>query len=316
MGSLLGKKSKKSGWSAIAVNTEATHGAAVAPPAGGASGKPRVLACASQPTTELSSKTLSALAKALNSNGNQWLYALRRQDYKILVLPEPAVLPAEMEQSLRWALANQVDYPVNEAVIAWMKIPTTEQLPNRPTHVYVMVARRDVVSQTEQLFTDAGLVLAAVDVHETAQRNIANLVGKPGEGVALLRIGRDGVQFTVSFNGELYLDRFVEESLFNDSTLDPESEQRALERIALQVQRSLAFVERNMPFITVGRVLIAPLPRPMALGKTITEYLNLPVEALDLANYLDCSLVPELLQEKNQAIYFTALGAALRFTDH
>ena len=315
MGSLFGKN-KKTTWSAVIADTDAVRGVCVATAATGAIGKPRVLACASQPTTDLSGKTLSALAKSLNSSGNQWLYTLRRPDYKILVLPEPAVLPTEMEQSLRWALANQVDYPLDDAVVAWMKIPTTEQLPNRPTHVYVMVARRDAVAQTEQLFTDAGLALAAVDVHETAQRNIANLVGQPGEGVGLLRIGRDGVQFTVSFNGELYLDRFVEESLYGDSTLDPESEQRALERIALQVQRSLAFVERNMPFITLGRVLIAPLPRPMALGKTITEYLNLPVEALDLANYLDCSLVPELLQEKNQAIYFTALGAALRFTDH
>jgi MSHA biogenesis protein MshI len=315
MGILFGKN-KKTGWTTVIVDADAVRGVTVAPPTSGASGKPRVLACAAQPTNELSGKTLAALAKTLHSNGGPWLYALRRQDYKILVLPEPAVLPTEMEQSLRWTLTNQVDYPIGEATIAWMKIPTAEQLPNRPTHLYVMVARREVVSQAEQMFAEAGLALTAVDVHETAQRNIANLMGKPNEGVGLLRLGRDGVQFTVSYNGELYLDRFVEESLFNDSTLDPESEQRAIERIALQVQRSLAFVERNMPFITVGRVLIAPLPRPMALEKSITEYLDLPVETLNLANCFDCTLVPDLLQEKNQAIYFTALGAALRFTDH
>ena len=218
-----------------------------------------------------------------------------------------------MEQSLRWALTNQVDYPVEEASVAWMKIPTLEQMPNRAEHVYVMVARQDVVTGAEQAFRAAGIDLAAVDVHETAQRNIANLVGKPNEGVGLLRIGRDGVQFTVSYNGELYLDRFVEEALFDDSGADPESELRAMERIALQVQRSLAFIERNMPFITVARVLVAPLPRPMPLEKAISEFLDLPVEALNLADCFDCSQTPTLLHEKNQALYFTALGAALRF---
>lgn len=315
MASLL-KKSSKTGWSSVIVDTEAARGVAVAPAANGAKGKPRVLACAAQAADALDSRTLAALAKTLGSQGGNWLFILARADYKILVLPEPAAQASEMESSLRWGLANQIDFPVDDATIAWMKIPTTEQLPNRPTHVYVMVARRNRVMQFDQIFKDAGLKLAAVDVHETAQRNIANLVGQPGEGIGLLRIGRDGVQFTISFNGELYLDRFVEEQLFDDTLQDAESEQRAMERIALQVQRSLAFIERNMPFITVGRVLIAPLPRPMPIEKSLTEYLALPVQTLNLADYLDLSLTPDLLQERNQAVYFNALGAALRFTDH
>ncbi len=314
MASLLGRSGTKSG-AAVVVDKDTVRGVTIVAPTQGSSGKPRVLGCAAQPSGEISSQALAALAKKLNSASRRWVLTLARPDYKMLVVPEPAVQPDEVEQSLRWTIANQIDYPIDEANIAWMKIPTAEQQPNRPPHLYAVVARHELVANSEQLFKDAGLVLDAVDVHETAQRNIANLIGKPGEGIGLLRIGRDGMEFTISFNGELYLDRFVEESLFEDRDMDAESEQRAMERIALQVQRSLAFIDRTMPFITVGRVLIAPLPRPMALAKFIAEYLSLPVEALNLADCFDCSLTPELLQEKNQAVYFTALGAALRFLD-
>lgn len=311
MASLFGNS--KSGWSTVIAGSDAVRAVSVGAAASGSTGKPRVLACAEQAPGELTAKTLAHLSKALGQGSAHWLYVLRRQDYKMLVLPGPAVQPAEMEQSLRWSLTNQIDYPVDEANVAWMKIPTLQQLPNRPEHVYVMVAKQTVASSAEQIFKSAGLVLEAIDVHETAQRNIANLVGKPNEGVGLLRIGRDGVQFTVSYNGELYLDRFVEESLFENGAPDPESEQRAMERIALQVQRSLAFIERNMPFLTVARVLIAPLPRPMPLEKSISEYLDLPVEALNLADCFDFSQTPALLKESTQSLYFTALGAALRF---
>lgn len=295
------------------VDRDAVRAVSVSNPSNSASGKPQVLACAEHAPGELDTKTLAALSKTFSGKAEQWLFILRRADYKMLVLPEPAVQAQEMEQSLRWALTNQVDYPVDEANLAWMKIPTAEQMPNRAEHVYVMVAKRELINNTEQTFKEAGIELSAVDVHETAQRNIAALVGKPGEGVGLLRVGRDGVQFTVTYNGELYMDRFVEEALFDDKPQDPAAELRAMERIALQVQRSLAFIERNMSFLTVARVLIAPLPRPMPLEKTITELLDLPVEMLNLADCFDCSQVPDLLQDKNQARFFTALGAALRF---
>ena len=312
MASLLGKKGATK-WSAIVADAVAVRAVTLGAAAKGSSGKPRVLACASELSGELSVQVLGGLTRKLALANQRLVFTLGRHDYRMLVVPEPLVLPDEVEQSLRWTIANQIDYPVDEANVAWMKIPTLEQQPNRPAHLYAVVARRERIAQLEQLFTAAGLALDAVDVYETAQRNIANLIGIPDEGIGLLRVGQDGVQFTISFNGELYLDRFVEEVLFDASPADEAAEQRAMERIALQVQRSLAFIERNMPFISVARVLIAPLPQPMALEKFIAEHLSLPVEKLNLADCFDCALTPELLQEHNQAVYFTALGAALRF---
>jgi MSHA biogenesis protein MshI len=278
-----------------------------------AGGKPRVVKNGALPGAQLDAEALAKLSGKIAAPGCAWTLPLSRKEYSIMVIPEPPVLPAEMEQSIRWTLATMIDYPVDEASVAWMKIPTAELLPNRLPHLYVMVARNELIGQRAALFQQAKTPLRAVDVRETAQRNIAALAEQPGEGLGLLLAGRQGIQFTITFNGELYLDRFVEESLFDSSAQDEDARNRAFERIALQVQRSLDFVSRTMPFMTVGRILVAPTPTEIGLREYLAQSLGEPVEALKLGSIFDFSRTSELAKEENQALYFTALGAALRY---
>ena len=43
---------------------------------------------------------------------------LSRDDYQMLVLPEPTVLDSEMQASLRWSLGSMIEYPAAEASLA------------------------------------------------------------------------------------------------------------------------------------------------------------------------------------------------------
>ena len=311
MPSWLGEK-RAAGWTAVESGADGLYGVTVLASGGGA--KPQVVKCGSVAGGYLEASALTGLAKKISAPGCLWTLPLSRQEYNILVVPEPPVLAAEIEQSVRWSIGTMIDYPADEANLAWMRIPTAEQLPNRPPHLYVLVAKSEIVGQYNAVFQQAKLPLRAIDVRETAQRNIAALAEKQGEGLGLLVIGKSGVQFTITFGGELYLDRFVEESLFDDADRDADAERRAFERIALQVQRSLDFIGRTIPFIDIGRVLVAPMPKKLELDHGfIAENLSVPVEALDLASLFDFSVTPELAREENQALYFTALGAALRF---
>jgi len=307
-----GKKGD-AGWTAVDARDEGLAGVTVlAPHAPG--GKPRVAACAILPGAKLDVDSLIALGKKVSVGACPWTLPLQHKTYSILVVPEPSVKPDEIDQSVRWSIDPLIDYPVDDASIAWMRIPTANLLQNRPhdPQLYVIAARYDLIAEHKALFQKAGVALRAIDVRETAQRNIAALAEKPGEGVGLLLIGGQGVQFTVSFNGELYLDRFFEESLF-DSAEDADAQARACERIVLQIQRSLDFVGRNLPFIDVHRILLAPMPGHLELGDFISRHLPVPVESLDLASLFDFSLTPELARQETQALCFSALGAALRF---
>lgn len=305
-------KSKVKAWSAVKSSPEGLFAVTVSAPATGGEGKPCVLACATLPDAEVGTPSLTALSQRLGNQAAHWIFTLDRDDYQILVLPEPAATPEELEQTIRWSISEQIAYPPDQASLAWMRIPDFERQPNRQQKLYVMVSPRALVDDYARQFRESRLPLEVIDVHETAQRNIANLYAASGEGVALLRIGAHGIEFTISHEGELHFHRWIQDEL-GQGGLEPDAERRAMERLMLQIQRSLDYVDRNLPFIGLSRVLLAPLPRPMAMEEFLRSNLMLPVEKLDLADCFDLSLTPELLQEGSQAQFFTALGSCLRY---
>jgi MSHA biogenesis protein MshI len=253
---------------------------------------------------------LSELAQELS--GGNWSCPLAQGDYQIFVLPEPPVLESEMEASFRWSLASLVDYPVDEAILSWMRIPTHDELPGKEKQVYVIVARRTVVEQQQAMFRQAKVPLRAIDIRETALRNIAACVERQHEGLGLLTISEVGVTTTFTYRGELYLDRFIAQPLAEIRAADDEKKSKFLDRVAQQVRQSLELITRTYPFINVARIVVAPLPAPLPVVEHLARRLDLQVEALDLSTVFDLASVPQLQSAENQARYLFALGAALR----
>ena len=299
------------GWTAVDASPDGLFGVSVLAPLE-LGGKPSVVGCGAVADASLDVQSLTQLAKTLSVADCQWMVALDRKAYNILVIEEPAVRQDEMAQSVRWAISTIIDYPVTDSSVAWMKIPTEKLLQNGPPHLYVVATQNEIVAAHREAFKQAKLPLRAIDVQETAHRNLAALVAKPGEGVVLLSIGKRGMQLTVTFQGELYLDRHVDEAIFG-SAADESVLERARERVVLQVQRSLDFISRTLPFIDINRVVLAPMPGESNLRGQIAENLPVPVESLDLGKVFDFSRTPQLSSEENQANYLVALGAALRF---
>jgi MSHA biogenesis protein MshI len=305
------KKDRGLGWSAVDAGSSGLCGVSVrAPDSEG--GKPQVLKCGFAPEAEPTPDALAQLGRKIGTAGFAWTSPLNRGDYKIIVVPEPAVKQAEMAESVRWSLGTVLDFPVDEASVDWMSIPTLKHQPQRQQHLYAIVARRDVIDRRAALFRQAKIDLQAIDIRETAQRNIAALLEKPGEGLGMVAMTGEGVQITFTFEGELYLDRFIEASLAAMIAGDDESRNKMLERVTLQVQRSIDFVHRTLPFLRIGRIVIAPLPAPIALSAHLAQNIAEKVEMLDLASVFDFGSTPELAAEENQARFFIALGSALR----
>lgn len=274
--------------------------------------RPQVVKCACSPAGPPTAQALAQLADKVSVVGFPWTMTLQRGDYQLLVIAEPAVQASEMESSLRWTLSSMIDFPVDEANLAWMKIPTAEQQPNHARHIYAIVSQKSIAEARLALFQQAKLKLRALDVRETAQRNIAALLEKKNEGLGLVCVGAAGVLITFSFGGELYLDRFIEQPLDDMLAADAARQASIFDQIALQLSRSVDFVSRNFPFMTVQRIVLAPLPAALGLRDYLAHNLALPVQALNLADVFDLALTPELEAAENQARYFVALGAALR----
>ena len=62
-----------------------------------------------------------------------------------------------MEASLRWSLSSMIEYPSDEAVLSWMRIPTAQFQPTREKQVYAVVAHAGVVSMLAGVLS-AGLI--------------------------------------------------------------------------------------------------------------------------------------------------------------
>ena len=277
----------------------------------GATDKPRVLKCAQSTPVAMGVHALQELSDQLGKPAS-WTLPLARGDYQMLVLPEPPVPEAEMEASLRWALTPMVEYPVEMASVAWMRIPTAELQPEQEKQVYAIVARQATLDEQAAPFNEAKLPLKAVDVRETALRNIGALLEKKGEGLGMLSFGPTGVTSTFTFKGELYLDRFIAQPLDELVAMDEQRQQKFFERVAQQVYQSMELITRSHSFISIERIVIAPTPVPLAVARYLAGKLPVPVEQLDLAKVFDLSAVPELSKPENQARYLIALGAALR----
>ena len=301
---------KASGWTALDAGVDGAMCAVSV--RRGPGGRPQTVKCAHRAAGMPAAEALQELAQQVAVLGFPWVMALQRSDYQMLVLSEPVVLAAEMEQSLRWALGSMVDYPISEAHVTWIKIPTAELQPNHAHQLYGIVARHSLIKAQEALFQKCKLSLQALDVRETGQRNIAALLEKKREGLGLIYLAPAGVNITFTYDGELYLDRFIEQPLADLLLADGAQRQEMFERIALQVSRSVDFIDRNFPFMPIQRMVVAPLPQPLGLTEYLAANLSLPVEQLDLTLIFDLSLTPELAVPENQWRYFIALGAALR----
>src|SRR5437773_3906527 len=95
--------------------------------------RPQVLAAAEE--TRQESEAEGAALRALMGRVDRSLpvlMTLPRTQYKLRVMPEPAVPQREMLSSLRWSLGMESDAVPEDFNIAWMRIPTEEQLPSRP----------------------------------------------------------------------------------------------------------------------------------------------------------------------------------------
>jgi MSHA biogenesis protein MshI len=248
---------------------------------------------------------------------------LPRGDYQLMLLPQPPVPKAELDRSVRWAVASQVDFPVEEAVIATLELPeqAAPSLLSTPAlgapaqedrSIYVVCAQNSVVQAVAACFKEAGHGLDAVDVRETAQRNVAALLEDGDECLCLLRVTTIGVQLTFTRHGELYLDRFIAQPLDALQAATDFERERIVERIAQQTLLSVGHIRSRHPHMDVRRVVLCPLPVPLDLEEPLRQQLALPVQTLDLAQVLDLSDVPALQSAAEQARYFAALGAALR----
>ncbi|MGB7479200.1 MAG: agglutinin biogenesis protein MshI [Burkholderiaceae bacterium] len=306
---LFGKNRKLDGWLAISPQPDGVRAACVRRIEGA---PPKVERAAFYPLAKASAESvLERLAKDLDAARRDCTTLLAADEYQLLLVDAPTVPPDELKAAIRWRVKDMLDFHVGDATIDVLDVPPEKDAPARNHSMYVVAARNQLLAQRQELFGAAKIPLSVIDVPEMAQRNVAALLEPPGRGLALLSFGIDGGLLTVTYGGELYLSRRID--VRREQLADTQQREACLERITLELQRSLDHCDRQYHFITLAKLVLAPLAEA---GPQLLDYLAanlyLPVEALDLSGLFDLSAVEELRRTEQQERYFLTLGAALR----
>jgi MSHA biogenesis protein MshI len=233
-------------------------------------------------------------------------------DYQIQLIEAPNVPAGELKSAMRWKLKDVLDYPVEAATVDVADVPTDREGGARGHYVYAVTARNERITACMKLFQAAKFPLQAIDVPEMAQRNIAALFEEGGRGVALLAFDDRGGTLTFTANGELYMTRHTDITAAQLTAVRGDLRDQTLERLVLELQRSFDHFDRQFSYVTVSRLLLAPLAAEIGLDRDLAENLGVPVQNLDLAEVLDCPGTPELRDPARQGFRLHILGAALR----
>jgi MSHA biogenesis protein MshI len=332
-------------WLAICIADDGWHALSVRH---AVSGKPTVTLAMFQALEKgLPTAGLEKFGKQLRAKKYRCTTLLEQGQYQFLSVDAPSVPPEEMKEAVRWRLKDMIDFPVDQATIDMVDVPVSKGPGVRNQTLFAVAAQNSIIEQRQTLFSNAKIALTTIDIAEMAQRNVSAMLEPEGRGMAMLSFSADGGLLTVTYGGALYLSRRIDVSLaqllaiedqpgFEKSAVgniepvmdEDQAKKQAnkqlnaqlkatdaqlaiFDKITLELQRSLDHCDRQYHFIVVDKLMLAPIVAPR-LQAHLAANMYLPVAMLDLAEIVDLSDAPHLLNPQQQQRFFMCLGAALR----
>ncbi len=252
---------------------------------------------------------LSRLLAARNLKRLRCTTLLDEGQYSLVQLEAPAGPVEERVEALRWRLKDAVDFAVDDAAIAVIDIPNDGA---RQANVFAVAASASVIAARMSLFRESHLALEAIDIPELALRNVATLFEEENRGLAFVAVNESGCILVISFRGELILSRHIDITSIALAKADDERRLQLLERLALELQRTLDNFDRQYGYVSISRLILASEYDVVGTVAGLAQNLYLPIVPMDLAEVADFSALPELKNLERQAQGLLAVGAALR----
>lgn len=231
---------------------------------------------------------------------------LADSEYQLLLVESPDVLPAELKAAVRWRLKDNIDFPVESAVVDVFSIP--EQARRTGARMlYAIAAKREAVDEHVASLKSVAPGFDVIDIPEMALRNLAARMPEAAEGLIFLWLNPRSAQLLVIKQATLYLARTVQ---FGAGSARPgEREAPDVDAIALELQRSMDYFESHYEQAPIGHLVLAP-PGDAAvrLAAELASQTAMRIQILDAARLLE--VPPEVdLAPRNRLL---AIGAALR----
>lgn len=258
----------------------------------------------------LGSDSPDAFARRLAGLGFKGLAAqamLRPAQYQMLQIEAPAVPPEELRTAARWQIRDMVSQHVDDLTLDVLKVGD-EQV--RATGSLFVVAAanaeiRSVMQTAQALRCEVGVI----DIHDLAQRNLqsaqARRMGLNGRAHAAVVILNDSqALLTICAHGELFYTRRIDLGVgfiqaawgagpdadagfawHERSPTPPDREEELMQRLLVEVQRSLDLWDRTWPTLVLDHIAVQAGDRSAELAGWLGPKLGQTVLPLDVSAF-------------------------------
>jgi MSHA biogenesis protein MshI len=263
-------------------------------------GRPSIEHCGVHPLQGGADVALRALIDELGAERAATCAVVEADDYQVVQVEAPDVLPAEMRAAVRWRLRDAISFKVDDAVMDVFEIPeAARRAQNRM--LFAVAARPDAIERLTRTLQPTVRNFYAIDIPELSLRNVCTLLPQDDKGVAMLALNDGYAQLVTTRQGTLYLTRRI------DTARDDEFDAGAM---ALELQRSLDYYESHFDQTPIGDLVIAPGgERAQRVAAAIRNETSLRVSVLDVRALCDVKTTGEIVTDWPSLM---ALGAALR----
>jgi MSHA biogenesis protein MshI len=234
--------------------------------------------------------------------------------YRRINVETPPVAENEMIEAIRWKINDLIDFPVDKAVIDYYQTPMPVRA-NSSKMLEVIAAPIDIIADQVDRCTKAGLQLKVIDIQETTLRNLAARLPENELGIALLYLQDHSGTLLIQKEATIYVSRKFEIGYSKLQLEYPFSSESPAANIhshlALEIQRSLDYVESYYGISPISALAVIPLPENTHnLLDSLSHNLGIAVRMADLSDMIYCDI---LVDEQTQLLCAPAIGATLRY---
>jgi MSHA biogenesis protein MshI len=230
-------------------------------------------------------------------------------DYQVVQVEAPEVLPSEMRAAVRWRLRDAISFKVDDAAVDIFDIPESARR-GQTRMLFAVAARATAVERLTSTLQPAAKGFYAIDIPELCLRNISSLLPQDAKGVAMLALKENYAQLVTTRQGMLYLTRRIDIA----RRFEPHAQRGETDldagALALELQRSLDYYESHYDQTPIGDLVIAPGgERAQRVAAALRDETSLRVSVLDVREFCNVYKSGELVTDWPSLM---ALGAALR----
>lgn len=232
--------------------------------------------------------TLAALVREAGAAGTPTEWVLDPGQYQLLQVEKPMVPPAEWVQALRWKVRDLLPFPTEDAVMDAFEVPGLDSR-GRPPSLYLAASRKEELRPRIAQIAAAGLVLERIGIADLAWAEVVRQAAASDDSLAALVLDPRGGSMLALREQRLFVARRFEFDGEDQRALrDPAGGrgERLFERIALELQRTLDYFDRNHQRPPPRRLLLAAGVEGLeGLEEALRRLLGIEVQAIDAGSH-------------------------------